>query len=365
VVIANRPVTCDEVRKRFPNFFVDSTGDLNRSFNAVSSPETAPSSAAVFISNPKHMQTGLASEAKVIVVHHKALAGIPASETRTILAATNVELAMASVINEFFLKTPYTNASIKATHPSATIEADAEIPSSARIGPNAFIGARVKLGENVYIGAGAVIEDQAEIGTGSVIHPQVFIGHSTLIGARCEIHPSSVIGKEGYGYAHDEKGNHYRIPHQGRVVIEDDVHIGACCTVDRATFGETRIEAGTKMDNQVHIAHNCRVGRNSLLTAGFMVAGSSRLGANFVAGGRSVVTGHIEICDNVQISGLSGVNKSISEPGAYGGFPLLPLQQSIKVRAAVAQLPEMRKQLARIVKQIEPDQDPNAATPEG
>lgn len=353
MVISQTPVSCNEVLKKFPRLFTDIIGDGERTIHGVGAPDTRDAGHAVFLATPKALTQGLQSSAGVLVVGKKDRSATEAQRgDRTVLIATQVELAMALVISEFFLRTPYTDHSLSGTHPTAAIGRDTQIAAGVRIGPHATIGRNVKLASGVYIGASAVIEEGCSIGEDSVIHPLAYIGHSTEIGKRCEVHPHSVIGKEGFGYAHDERFNHYRIPHQGRVVLEDDVHIGGCVTIDRATFGETRIQAGSKLDNQIHIAHNNQIGRNSLLTAGFTMAGSSKIGANFVTGGNTVVTGHIEICDNVQLAALSGVAKSISQPGQYGGSPLMPLQQFIKSKAAIVQLPEMRRQLSKIIKKL-------------
>lgn len=365
MVISNKAISCAEIMKRFPQLFVESIGDLSRTFQAIGSPENPGENSAIFLATPKAFAKGIESTALVLVVPRKMKAQAEAAlHGRTLLIATNVELAMASVTSEYFLKTPYTNRAVQSIHPTAVVSSEAHIATGARIGPNAFIGAGVRLGANVYIGAGAVIEDDVEIGDDTVIHPLVFIGHSCVIGKRCEINPNSVVGKEGYGYAHDERGNHYRIPHQGRVVLEDDVHIGSCCTIDRGTFGETRLSTGAKLDNQVHLAHNCKIGKNSLLTAGFSMAGSSSIGANFVSGGRAVVTGHIEVCDNVQIAALSAVSKSITTPGQYGGNPLVPLQRFLKTKAALVQLPDMRKQLKGVLDKLGLNEESEESTAE-
>lgn len=353
MVISNQAISCRTIVERFPQFFIEVHGDLSTEVRAVTSPEGATSESMIFLSTGKAFQSGIDSPAKVLVVGKKQRdEALRKRGGRILLIAQQTERAMAAVISEFFLRTPYTNNAIDGVHPTALVSPLAHISSGARVGPNAFVGAGVKIGAGSYVGANSVIEDDAVIGENTVVHPLVFIGHSCLIGSRCEIHPQSVIGKEGYGYAHDEQWNHFKIPHQGRVVLEDDVHIGACCTIDRATFTETRIERGTKLDNQIHIAHNCRIGRNSLLTAGFMMAGSSRIGANFVTGGNTVVTGHVEICDNVQLGGISVVRKNITQPGQYAGNPLQPLSHATRSLAAFAQLPELRKQVRRIMSHI-------------
>jgi len=353
VVISQNPITAADLIRRFPNFFTEIIGDETCTVTGVSAPEAARPGTMVFLGTLKALAQGLKSDASLLVVNKK---DREQAEThrgeKTILVCLQVELAMATVINEYFLRTPYTNRALHGVHPTALIGEGVELAPGVRIGPYAVIGAGTRIGKDVFIGANTVIEDDCSIDEGTVIHPLVYIGHSTVIGKRCEIHPHSTIGKEGFGYAHDEKFNHYRIPHQGRVVLEDDVHLGAGVTIDRSTFKETRIRAGAKFDNQIHIAHNCEVGHNTLLTAGFLMAGSSRIGANFVAGGGSVVTGHIEICDNVQISALSAVGKSITKPGQYGGHPLLPLQQHIKMKAAMTHLSEMRKSLSLVLKKL-------------
>ena len=353
MVISTKPISCADIKSRFPQFFLHSLGDLGRSVQRIAAPENADATSALFLATPKAIAEGLKTKAAVWVVNPKARAEAEALRgDRTILIANNVELAMALVINEFFLRTPYTSAHVQNIHPRAIVHESAELANDVRIGPGAYIGAKVKLARGVFIGANSVIEDETFIDEETVIHPLVFIGHSTEIGKRCEIHPQCCVGKEGYGYAHDEEFNHTKIPHQGRVVLEDDVHLGGNCTIDRGTFTETRLEKGLRLDNQVHIAHNCRFGRNSLITAGFATAGSTKVGANFVTGGKVVTAGHLEICDNVQIAGVSAVSKDITEPGQYGGSPLMPLQQHLKMKAAMVHLADMRKQLNSVLRKL-------------
>lgn len=358
-MLASRtPVTCAQIMTRFPQLFTEAIGDTSREVTAVTSPDQASPTDLVFLATPKALSAGLSSQAAVLVVGKKSKADAEAKANgRTLLISTNVELAMAKVISEFFLRTPYTNASIQNIHPGAHISSSAVLGTGVRVGPGAFIGANVRIGNGCYIGTNAVIEDATVIGDNTVIHPLVFIGHSTEIGNHCEIHPSAVIAKEGFGYSHDERFNHTRIPHQGKVVLEDDVHIGAGCTIDRATFGETRIEQGSKFDNQVHVAHNCRIGRNSLFTAGIVVAGSTTIGANFVCGGLTAITGHIKIADNVQLAGFTAVTKGIEQAGPYGGNPMMPLQQHIKTKVALTHLIEMRATLKKVTKHLGLDSD--------
>jgi len=354
MVISVQTVTVAKLMTSVPDSFIECLGDASRVFTQVSSPENATVHSLIFLATPKAIAAGVKSPALVWVVGRKAKEAALAAATsgQTIVVAKNVERAMAQTIHTLFLQTPYTNRSVQGIHPTAIIAESAKLGRDVRVGPHVFIGHDVRLGDRVYVGANSVIEDQSTIGDDSVIHPLVFIGHSTLIGKRCEVHPSSVIGKEGYGYAHDELGNHYRIPHQGRVVLEDDVHIGSTNTIDRGTFGETRLRAGAKFDNKIHIAHNCDIGENSLITSGFGIAGSSKIGPNFITGGNSSVGGHLEICANVHLAGESSISKSVSVPGQYGGYPTQPLQKYIKTKVAILHLVEMQKQLKLVLKHL-------------
>jgi UDP-3-O-[3-hydroxymyristoyl] glucosamine N-acyltransferase len=353
-------VSCEQLLSSLPDLFKSVSGDPKANISRVASPDNAKPGSLCFCANPKAIAQGLESEATALVLPVKAATEVESKRgNKTLIFASNVERAMAATINKYFLETPYKDNSVDGVHPTAIVHKSAEIGTGVRVGPHAFIGAGTKLGANVFIGANAVVEANVTVGENTVIHPLAYVGHGSQIGARCELLPNSTVATEGFGYAHDEKGNHYRIPHQGIVVLEDGVHLGANSTIDRATFHETRIGAGTIIDNMCHIAHNCKVGRNSVLVAKFGMAGSAKAGANFVAGGDTNVIGHIEICDQVTIAGMSGVTKSITEPGQYGGYPLVSLQQYLKTKAAMANLPEMRKQLSALVKKFLPEESGN------
>lgn len=318
-------------------------------FNFVSAPDLASAEDLVFVSNSKHIETALNSKAKAICLPDSFRSTLeertPALQ-KLVFYSPEPERAMRETIQRFFLKTPYVNSDEPSLrHPTAIIHAEAVVSPSARIGAYAIIARGAKIGDDAIIASHCVIEIEAQIGPRTVIHPFVYIGHHTEIGADCEIHPHSAIGKEGFGYAHDLKGRHYRIPHQGKVVLEDGVHLGSTATIDRGTFGETRIGKGAILDNRIHIAHNVSIGAGSIITAGFNVAGSTKIGRGFVCGGNTSVTGHIEICDGVQLAGVSVVRKSISKPGAYGGNPLMPMREFMRMNLALSKLPSLLKSL--------------------
>lgn len=237
-------------------------------------------------------------------------------------------------------------------HSTAYVDPSAQIGAKVKIGPHAFVGAHTKIGEGTLIGAQAVIENECRIGPNCIIHPLSFIGANTEMGHSCEIHPQVTIGGDGFGFATDKSGQQNKIPQLGRVVLGDMVEIGANSTIDRATLTETRIQSGTKLDKHVHIAHNCDIGENSLIAGGFFVAGSSKIGKNFMVGGTAVVTDHVNITDNVVLAGRGVVTNDIEKPGAYGGYPLQPLRDSLKTIANLHHLSEMRRQLSLVVKKL-------------
>ncbi len=213
-----------------------------------------------------------------------------------------------------------------------------QINASADVDESVRIGKGVRIGKNVVIMPGCVIGPFVEIEEGSVIYPNVTIYRNTKIGKNVKIHAGSIIGSDGFGYAHTKDGKHIKIYHLGRVVIEDEVEIGANTTVDRAVFGETRIKKGTIIDNLVQIGHNCEIGEYSILVSQVGLSGSSKLGRNVVMGGQSATAGHLEIAPFTTIAARGGVTKSIKTPGVYSGFPLMPHKSWLKLQGLLNRL---------------------------
>lgn len=195
----------------------------------------------------------------------------------------------------------------------------------------------------VIIMPNSFIADDVVIGEGSVIYPNVTILSGVSIGKDCIIQSGTVIGSEGFGYAHDDKGRHIKIYHSGRVIVEDRVEIGANCTIDRAVFGATTIKEGTKIDNLVHIGHNCEIGANSIITGQCGLAGSSKLGQSVMLGAQSGVAGHIEVGDGAIIAARGGVTKSIKGGETYAGFPIKKHKQWLKTEAMISKLSKEKR----------------------
>ena len=315
-------------------------------FRGIQSPSRATEQDLAFLSTPKALTEGLTSKAKCFVVHRKFAERLKAERPDAcFIVSLEPERAMAISIHHFIQPTPPLPPRRPGTHPTAVVDASAEVHPTAEIGPYCIIEADVKIGAHATLRSHVHVEYGSTIGNHTVIYPFTFIGHHTQIGSHSEIHCTNIIGKEGFGYAHDAQFNHYRIPHQGTVIIGDKVHLGAGTTVDRGTFEDTVIGSGVIFDNQAHIGHNCTVGKNTVAAKGFGMSGSSKIGANCLVGGGVALSNQVEVVDGVQIGALSAIYKSIDQVGAYAGNPLLPLKDHLRMKSALTRLPELLKRL--------------------
>lgn len=242
------------------------------------------------------------------------------------------------------------------------------------ISPDALIRPSVKLGEGVEVHAGATIGDDVQIEEGTIIHsgvrimegcrigrncvlfPNAVLYENTVLGDRCILHSGSILGAYGFGYATVE-GKHQLSAQLGYVELGDDVEVGACTTIDRGTYGPTLIGHGTKIDNQVQIAHNCRVGRNNLICSQVGIAGSTSTGDYVVLAGQVGIRDHVHIGDRAMLGAKSGVMSDIPAGSAQVGIPCTPQRDQMLIQAAIAKLPEMRKQLKQLVHHLAADTD--------
>jgi UDP-3-O-[3-hydroxymyristoyl] glucosamine N-acyltransferase len=214
----------------------------------------------------------------------------------------------------------------------------ASIADSATVEKNVSVGNGSIIGSDVMILSGVCIGCDVVIGNNTIIHPNVTIYNDTIIGDDCIIHSGTVIGSDGFGYAHTDLGEHIKIYHSGKVVIENKVEIGANSAIDRAVFGETLVKEGSKIDNLVQIGHNCTIGEHSIIVGQTGISGSAKLGRNVVMGGQSAAAGHLEIGDFTTIAARGGVTKSIKGGETYGGFPLIKHRDWLKLQAKIARL---------------------------
>ncbi len=237
-------------------------------------------------------------------------------------------------------------------HPSAMVSQSAQLSKNVEIGPNASVGNSVKVGDGSIVGAGCVLGDNAQIGVQCRLHANVTIEHGVEIGDRVEIHSGAVIGADGFGLAKD--GDAWvKVPQLGNVVIGNDVEIGANTTIDRGALDNTVIGDGVKLDNQIQIAHNVAIGSNTAIAACVGIAGSAIVGERCTIGGAAVVLGHLTVTDDVHITAMSLVTKSIDEPGTYSsGTPLEKNSAWHRNFVRFKQLDDMAKKIARLEKRL-------------
>ncbi len=277
-----------------------------------------------FLDNPKYLNSLKKTKAGGVILKRDFLDYLPKGVSGLISEEPYLTLAY---ISKLFAKPPYQKSGPKPV-----------IDSSAVIGEGVYIGYGSEIGKGVVLMPGVVIGDNVKIGDGTTLYPNVVVYRDCIIGRNCIIHAGTVIGSDGYGFAHTKDGRHIKIYQNGNVVIEDDVEIGANCTIDRAVFGSTLIKRGTKLDNLIQIAHNCEIGENVLMASQVGISGSSKLGRNVIMGGQSATAGHLEIGDFAVIAARGGVTKSIPGKKSYAGFPLLEHKQWLKLQALLMRL---------------------------
>jgi UDP-3-O-[3-hydroxymyristoyl] glucosamine N-acyltransferase len=292
--------------------------------------EDAGAGSIAFLANPKyHRQLATTRAAAVIVAPD-----VAAGTTLPKLVSSNPYATYAKVATILHpLRAP-----IPGVHPSAVIGAGARIASSAAIGPYAVIGTGVTIGERVQLGAACVVGAEVAIGDDAILHARVTVYDGCTVGARTIIHSGAVIGADGFGMA-EEEGRWLKIPQVGAVRIGNDVEIGANTTIDRGAIGDTVIEDDVKLDNQIQIGHNCRVGAHTAIAGCTGISGSVQIGRNCKIGGAAMIAGHLSIADGVIISAGTGIMGSIDAPGIYTGiFPMLPYAEWKRVAVGMRRL---------------------------
>ncbi len=288
-----------------------------------------------FLANPRYTPRVNTTRASAIYLSEDAQTERPIA----ILRAKDPYLAYTRALRIF-----YPEPQVKPIiHPSAVIDPSAKIAERVAIGPCSVIGRNVRVAEGVCIHPNVTVYDDVTIGKDSVIHSGVALRERTVIGERVIIHNNSVIGCDGFGYAKDEQKRWLKIPQAGRVVIEDDVEIGAGTTIDRASVGESRIGRGSKLDNLVQIGHSCTVGEDSLLCAQVGLAGSSHIGNRVILAGQAGVAGHLTIGDDVVLTAKSATSHDIPAGKVISGIPAFDNKDWLRSTAAFRRLGEMQR----------------------
>jgi len=315
-------------------------GDSTLEISGVAAPERAASRDLIYIDSPKHAERA-AGSAALCVIAAEALR-LPG---KTVLRSDHPKFAFSKAATLILDRAPIASG----IHPTAAVAPLARVAESAGIGPYAVIGEDVHIGPGTQIGAHCVIGAGCWIGEDCRIHPRVTLYHHVRIGYRVEIHSGAVIGADGFGYAFGE-GQHWKFPQVGIVEISDDVEIGANTTIDRGSLDDTRIFEGVKLDNLVHIGHNCLIGAHTVVAAQVGFSGSCVVGKNVVIGGQAGFGERCELEDGSVIGGQSGVlgGKTIRRRQTVWGTPARALEKFKEQYAFYGRLPELAARIKNL-----------------
>jgi UDP-3-O-[3-hydroxymyristoyl] glucosamine N-acyltransferase len=326
-------------------------GDLEgegaaRTIRGFASLEAAGPDDLSFVTADRHAAAARRSRAAAFIVPRGLAAGALAN--RPLIRVDRPYEAVALVLRAFFPE-PVVEPGI---HPTAQVAPTARIEPGAAVGAFAVVEARSRVEAGAILHAFVFVGSDCRVGEGSVLHPHVVLRGAVTLGRRVTVHPGSVLGADGFGYVFDG-GAHRKIPQVGRVVVGDDVEIGANVTIDRATLGETTVGAGTKIDNLVHIGHNVAVGAGCLLVAQAGIAGSSRLGSRVVVGGQVGIADHATVGDGARIGSQSGVHGTVPPGADVIGTPAMPAETGRRALVAMGRLPDLLRTVRALARRVE------------
>jgi UDP-3-O-[3-hydroxymyristoyl] glucosamine N-acyltransferase len=325
-------------------------GNPDLEVQAIAPLDSAGASHISFLSNSKLRALAAQSQAAALILSPLDDPTVAATYEGARIVTTNPYAYFARAAQYFVSLTE--QAPAPGIHPSAVVDPGATVDPTAHVGPHATIEEGAIVGAHAVIGAGCFIGREAAIGEYTQLFANVTFHARCRIGKRGILHSGAVIGTDGFGFA-VEAGAYIKIPQTGRVLIGDDVDIGANTTIDRGALDDTVIEDGVKLDNQIQIGHNCRIGAHTAMAGCVGVAGSAKIGSRCTFGGAAMVLGHLEIADNVHISSGSMVSRSVLEPGQYTGFyPLAKNAEWERSAAIVRNLDSMRAKIRNLEKTI-------------
>ena len=281
-----------------------------------------------FLVSPKYLPYFRSSRSGAVLL--SADAETEATGPRERIVVADVSRALGTVLDHFYPELP-ARAGI---HPSAILGQGVELGDGVSIGPQVVIGEGVRIGARSALGAGVVLGDDVVLGEDCRLDPRVTCYPGVVLGSRVIIKAGAVIGGSGFGYESDAAG-HRHLRHIGGCILEDDVEVGSACTIDRGRLEDTVIGRGSKLDNVVHVGHNCRVGQHCLLMAGVLLAGSVRLGDGVIAAGGVGIRDHAKVGDHSRIAAMSGVFGDIPAGVTWGGYPARPQRDFLRAQAAL------------------------------
>jgi UDP-3-O-[3-hydroxymyristoyl] glucosamine N-acyltransferase len=321
-------------------------GNPNTSVFKLSKIEEGIEGSLTFLSNPKYQNYIYTTQASITIVNNSFE---PEQEISTTLIKVEDAYKAFSKLLEYYNQVKLMKSGIE--QPSVLSEG-VSYGENLYLGSFSYVGQNVTIGDNVKIYPNSFVGDNVTIGDNTILFAGVRIYSESEIGANCTLHSGVIVGSDGFGFAPQEDGSFEKIPQIGNVIIEDNVEIGACTTIDRATLGSTIIRKGVKLDNHIQIAHNVEIGQNTVIASQTGVAGSSKIGSNCMIGGQVGVAGHIIIGNNVRIQAQSGIGKNIPDGHTIQGSPAFNYGDWNKSYVHFKNLPKIVSDLNQIKKQI-------------
>lgn len=321
-------------------------GNPNAEVFKLSKIEEGTIGSLTFLSNPKYQNFIYSTEASVTIVN-KTFEPEQAIST-TLIKVEDAYQAFSKLL-EYYNQVKLMKSGIE--QPSVLSE-NVIYGTDLYLGSFCYVGKNVKIGNNVKIYPNTFIGDNVVIGDNCVFFAGVRIYSETEIGNNCVIHSGTIVGSDGFGFAPHEDGTYSKIPQIGNVILEDDVEVGSCTTIDRATMGSTIIRKGVKLDNQIQIAHNVEIGENTVIASQTGIAGSTKIGKNCMIGGQVGIVGHITIGNNVRIQAQSGIGKSIGDGEVVQGTPAFNYGDFSKSYVHFRNLPKIVSDLDDLKKKI-------------
>lgn len=320
-------------------------GDAGLEVNGVASPKSALAGELCFVQDRKYLGDISASDCSAVILTADLAADI---SNKSVLLSDNPQYSFVEAIKALGIEAQAQDGG--DIHPTAVVADTVRLGKGVNVGALVVIEDGVEVGPGTSIGAGSIIESSAKIGAQCHLHSRVTLGSAVKLGDRCILHSGVVIGSDGFGLVmHEQRWE--KVPQLGSVVIEDDVEIGANTTVDRGALDDTIIERGCKLDNQIQVAHNVRIGAHTAIAACVGIAGSANIGCHCKISGAAVVLGHLAVTDNVTITAMSLVTKDIKEPGVYSsGTPLMENSFWHRCNARYKSLDKLAQTVARLEK---------------
>jgi UDP-3-O-[3-hydroxymyristoyl] glucosamine N-acyltransferase len=319
-------------------------GDKGKVISALAPIETAKSGEITFVSNPKYLQYAIKSKASAFIVQEGMEEGL---EGRNLIISQNSYYSFARLLTLYHWK----EKKFLGIDKGAFVAENTAISEYVSIYPNVYVDEGVVIKENVKIYPGCFIGKNVTIGSDTVLYPNVVVREESVIGSHVIIHAGTVIGNDGFGYAFND-GRYFKIPQVGRVVIKDNVEIGANVTIDRAAMGETVIGEGTKIDNLVMVAHNVKIGKNCILTAQVGISGSVDIGDYATFGGQAGTAGHLKVGDRVTAAARSVITKDIKDGETVAGFPAIDIKKWRKTIVLSNNLSDMKEKIKELEKRL-------------